>query len=112
MAFKLEYSVVQTEGVCTSLLRHESRTSMRPQDVRTSTTKKSSLPNNRNSIDTVDSETDSENDLKAPAEDDDKRKSLRASLAGVEVTNRLGQVYSTKSFLHYERCFHFESFQF
>ena len=63
---------------------------MRPQDIRSSTTKKSSLPNNRNSRSTVDSETDSENDLKAPAEDDDKRKSLRASLAGVEVTNRLG----------------------
>jgi len=76
-------------SVLEDYIRHESRTSMRPQDIRSSTTKKSSLPNNRNSINTVDSETDSENDLKAPAEDDDKRKSLRASLAGVEVTNRL-----------------------
>ena len=73
---------------------------MRPQDIRSSTTKKSSLPNNRNSIETVDSETDSENDLKAPAEDDDKRRSLRASLAGVEVTNRLGRVLFAHDYYH------------
>ena len=66
--------------------RHESRTSILPrQDRRTSTTKKPI---------SINSETDSDEevDLKAPAQDEDKRKSLRASLAGIEVTNRLGLV--------------------
>ena len=64
--------------------RHESRTSMLPRHSTANFKRQSSTKRKSNSINS-ETDSDEEEDLKAPKEDDVKRKSLRASLAGVEV---------------------------